>query len=134
MKKEEIESIIKNKENQEVEFKEGCPANHEISQIICAFANTDGGFFIMGITKKGDIKGLSNNLDKLQQNISNANQEVYSQPIISTKIIEIDSKKIVVVKIERANDKNAHTYKGAVYVRIGSTIRKLDGRSLFDFF
>ncbi len=133
MRKEEISELIKNGENQEVEFKEGCPANHEISQIICAFANTDGGFFIMGITKKGEIKGLSCNLDKFQQDISNANQEVYSQPIISTKILEIDLKKIVVIKIERANDKNAHTYKGAVYVRIGSTIRKLEGQTLFDF-
>ena len=87
----------------------------------------------MGISKKGDIKGLTCNIDTLQQDISNANQEVYSQPIISTRVIEIDLKKIVAIKIERANDKNAHTYKGAVYVRIGSTIRKLDGRSLFDF-
>ena len=43
MKKEEILDLIKGGETQEVEFKEGCPANHEISQIICAFANTDGG-------------------------------------------------------------------------------------------
>lgn len=133
MKREEILNLIKGGETQEIEFKEGCPANHEISQIICAFANTDGGYFVMGISKNGDIKGLTCNIDTLQQNISNSNQEIYSQPIISTKVIDIDSKKIVVIKIERANDKNAHTYKGAVYVRIGSTIRKLDGRSLFDF-
>jgi len=133
MKKEELIQLIKNGETQEVEFKEGCPQNHELSETICAFANTDGGYFIMGISKKGDIKGLTCNIDTLQQDISNANQEVYSQPIISTRVIEIDLKKIVAIKIERANDKNAHTYKGAVYVRIGSTIRKLDGRSLFDF-
>ena len=133
MKKEEIESIIKNKENQEVEFKQGCPANHEISQIICAFANTDGGLFIMGVSEKGQIKGVLGDLDKLQRDISNANQEIHSPPIISTKIFDFDSKKVTVIKIERASDKNAHTYKGAVYVRIGSTIRKLEGQALFDF-
>jgi ATP-dependent DNA helicase RecG len=87
----------------------------------------------MGVTKKGDIKGLACNLDKLQQDVANANQAVHSPPIISTNILEIDSKKIAVVQINRANDKNAHTYKGAVYVRIGSTTRKLEGQSLFDF-
>jgi len=66
MKKEDIELIIKNKENQEVEFKQGCPANHEISQIICAFANTYGRFFIMGISERGQIKGVLCDLDKLQ--------------------------------------------------------------------
>ena len=58
MRKEEIFELIKNGENQEVEFKEGCPANHEISQIICAFANTEGGFFIMGVNKSGELKRL----------------------------------------------------------------------------
>jgi len=133
MKKEEILNLIKGGETQEVEFKEGCPAHHEISQIICALANTDGGFLIFGVSKKGEIKGLSCNLDRFQQDISNANQEVHSRPIISTRVFEVESKNIVIVKIERANDKNAHTYKGAVYVRIGSTITKLEGQTLFDF-
>ena len=133
MKKEEILNLIKGGETQEVEFKEGCPAHHEISQIICALANTDGGFLIFGVSKKGEIKGLSCNLDRFQQDISNANQEVHSRPIISTRVFEVESKNIVIVKIERSNDKNAHTYKGAVYVRIGSTITKLEGQTLFDF-
>lgn len=133
MKKEEIESYIINGENQEIEFKKGCPANHEISQIICAFANTDGGYLILGVSEKSQIIGLSCDLDKLQRDISNANQEIHSPPIISTKIFDFDSKKVIVIKISRANDKNAHTYKGAVFVRIGSTIRKLEGQALFDF-
>ncbi len=133
MKKEDILQLIKNGETQEAEFKEGCPANHEISQIICAFANTDGGCFIMGVSKKGEITGLSGNFDKIQQEIANANQAVYSPPIISTKIFEVASKKIIVIKIERANDKNAHTFRGVVYIRVGSTTRKLEGQSLFDF-
>lgn len=59
MKKYEILELIKNGESQEVEFKEGCPSNSEISETLCAFANTDGGNFIFGINKKGEIKGLT---------------------------------------------------------------------------
>lgn len=133
MNQEEILSLIKNGENQQVEFKEGCPSNYELSKIICGFANTDGGYFIIGISKKGDIKGLTCNLDKLQQDISNANQRVSSPPLISTTHHSLEKKNILIVEINKANDKNAHTFEGAVYVRIGSTTRKLEGQSLFDF-
>lgn len=133
MQKEELLQLVKNGENQEVEFKEGCPANPELSQTICAFANTDGGYFILGITRQGEIKGLSCNIDKLQQDIANANQAIHSLPIITTTLQDIDTKKIVIIEVSKANDKNAHTFRGAVYVRIGSTTRKLEGQSLFDF-
>ena len=59
MKKDEILELIKTGESQEIEFKEGCPSNSDISETLCAFANTDGGYFIFGVTKKGEVKGLS---------------------------------------------------------------------------
>lgn len=133
MKKEELIQLIKNGETQEVEFKEGCPQNHELSETICAFANTDGGCFILGVAKKGEIKGIVCNLDKLQLDIANANQAVHSPPIMSASVFEIESKKLAVIGVNRANDKNAHTFKGVVYVRIGSSTKRLEGQSLFDF-
>ncbi len=133
MKQEELLTLIKNGENQQVEFKEGCPSNHDLSKIICGFANTDGGYFILGVSKKGEIKGLTCNLDKLQQDISNANQRVSSPPLISTEPYTYENKNVLAIEISKANDKNAHTFEGAVYVRIGSTTRKLEGQSLFHF-
>ena len=133
MKKDEILEFIKKGECQEVEFKEGSPSNSDISETLCAVANTDGGYFIFGVNKKGEIKGLTCNLDRFQQDISNANQAVHSAPIISTNHFDIDGKKILAVQVNRANDKNAHTFKGVIYVRIGSTTKRLEGQSLFDF-
>lgn len=133
MKKEEILEQIKKGESQETEFKEGCPSNKEISETLCAFANTDGGYLVFGVNKKGEIKGLTCNLDKFQQDISNSNQSVHSAPAISTNIYDVDNKKILAVQINRANDKNAHTFRGVIYVRIGSTTKRLEGQSLFDF-
>ncbi len=133
MNHEELLALIKNGENQHAEFKEGCPSSHELAKIICGFANTDGGYLIFGVSKKGEIKGLIYNLDKLQQDISNSNQRVSSPPLISAAHFVIENKNVFSVEINRANDKNAHTFEGAVYVRIGSTTRKLEGQSLFDF-
>lgn len=133
MKSEELLALIKNGETQEVEFKEGCPNRHKLAEIICGLANTDGGFLILGVSEKGDIKGLNCDMDKLQQDIANTRQSIHSSPHVSTTIHTIDGKKIALIEINKANDKNAHTYNGAVYVRIGSTIHKLEGQELFDF-
>ena len=133
MNKENLMQLIEQKESQEVEFKLGNPASHEISQVLCAFANTDGGYLIFGVSPKGNIEGLKCNLDRLQQDISNANQAIHSAPIISTQIFDLDTKKILVVEVNKADDKNAHTFKGAVYVRIGSTTKRLEGQTLIDF-
>ena len=133
MDKEKLIQIIKTGENQEIEFKEGCPSETKLSEVICGFANADGGFLFLGIGKNGEVKGLECNLDKLQQNIANARQHISSSPHISTTIHTITDKRIVVIEVAKANDKNAHTFNGAVYVRMGSTTQKLEGQSLIDF-
>jgi ATP-dependent DNA helicase RecG len=133
MNREEILKLIKGGETQEVEFKEAFQSNQEISKIMCSFANTDGGFLFLGVSKNGEIKGVKGDIDKLQQDIANAGQSIFSPPLISTTIHNFDGKKIVLVEIGKANDKNAHTFEGIVYVRIGSTKHKLEGQALFDF-
>ena len=129
----EILALIKGGETQEVEFKEGCPSGRKLSEAICALANTDGGYLFLGVSNKGNIKGLECDFDKFQIDIANAAQDIHSAPTISTSIKEIEHKKIVFVEVAKANDKNAHTLNGAIYVRIGSTNRKLEGQALFDF-
>lgn len=125
--------LIKNGETQEVEFKEGCPSGHKLAEIICGLANTDGGVLILGVSAKKEIKGLHCDFDKLQQEIANVLQSIHSSPQVSTSIHAIGDKKLVLIEVKKANDKNAHTFNGAVYVRIGSTTHKLEGQALFDF-
>lgn len=133
MNKEELLLILQQGETQEVEFKESCPSKEHLARIICGFANTDGGFLILGADRKGQIKGLNGDLDKLQQDIANVNQDIFSPPLISTKVHSIEKHSLVIVEIKKANDKNAHSYEGIVYVRIGSTTHRLEGQSLFAF-
>ena len=133
MKQEELLTLIKNGETQEVELKEGCPNGHKMAEILCGLANTDGGVLILGVSEKGEIKGLHGDLDKIQQDIANTRQSIHSPPQISISIHIIDEKKIVLIETNKANDKNVHTCNGAVYVRIGSTTHKLEGQELFDF-
>src|SRR3989338_4452236 len=114
MNREELLKLIKGGETQEVEFKESFQSNQDISKIICSFANTDGGFLFLGISKNGEIKGVKGDLDKLQQDIANSGQNIFSPPLISTTLHNFDGKQIALIEIIKANDKNAHTFNGAV--------------------
>ena len=129
----QVKEIIKNGENQEVEFKESFHSQQKVSKILCGLGNTFGGMIFFGISDKGNLKDLKENLDKLQQKISSANQCLSPTPVISIEIHKIDKKKIVVVIIQRGIDNVYYTFEGAIYVRIGSTTKKLEGQTHLEF-
>jgi len=129
---EQLEEIVKSGENQEVEFKESF-GQQKTSKLICAFGNSYGGIIVFGVTDNGRIKGVESNLDELQRKISAANQNISPKPIISIETHKTDNKNLVVVIIQRATDGVYYTYEGVIYVRIGSSIEKLDGQSHLEF-
>ena len=59
--KEEILELIKQPENESVEFKAVLPPSRVIAKIIASFANTEGGYLILGVLDDGTLKGLSGN-------------------------------------------------------------------------
>ncbi len=110
MRAKEIKKLIAKGENAAVEFKRakgGVPADFWSSY--SAFANTDGGIIVLGISEKEDkpeIEGLANeqkiiadlwnaanNRDKVSANVL-FNESIYS--------VEIEGKTLVVVEVPRA--------------------------------
>jgi len=133
MEKEQIQEILERGENQEVEFKESFHSHQQISKIICAFANTSGGVLFLGINKKSKIVGVKEDLDRLQQKISASNQNISSPATISVKTKRINNKDIIIVIIQRSSDNMYHTFEGAIYVRIGSTTKRLEGQTQLEY-
>jgi ATP-dependent DNA helicase RecG len=58
MKKEKLIGLIDSGEGLQIEFKERIPPPDELASEIVAFANTDGGTIIFGVSDKGEIVGL----------------------------------------------------------------------------
>lgn len=129
----QIKQIIEKGENEEVEFKESFHSQQGISKTLCGFGNTLGGIILLGVSNKGNLRGIKENLDKLQQKISSANQCISPTPTISIEIHEIERRKIVAVIIQRGIDNIYYTFEGAIYIRIGSTTKKLEGQSHLEF-
>lgn len=58
MTKQELLEIISNGENSYVEFKEEAIKAKELGEEFIAFANSEGGTLIIGVSDAGDIKGV----------------------------------------------------------------------------
>lgn len=133
MEARRIKEIIAKGENQEVELRESFHSAQDVSKAICALANTTGGLLFLGVSDDGEVIGLKESLDKVQQKIAAANQSIYPTPLISVETCEVDGKNIIVAIIQRPADNSYYTYQGAIYVRVGSTIRRLDGGTHLEF-
>lgn len=132
MNSKQLKEIISAGENQEVEFKESF-GMQKISKAICSFTNTQGGIIIFGVKDNGEILGIKQKSDDLQKQISSSSQNISPSPLISIESHKVDKREIVVAIIQRAIDGSYCTYEGAIYARVGSTTKKLEGQTHLDF-
>lgn len=106
IKENEIIEIIKNGESEKIEFKSKIPSSTALARLLSSFANSQGGFLLIGVGDNGQILGLTEQEitsgESLITKISNSIFE-YNVPI--SKFI-IEGKKILVVKIDKIQDEN----------------------------
>jgi len=133
METEKIKELLRHPESSDLEFKESLHSQQDISEVICAFANTEGGIIIIGADKKGNVVGLKKDPDEIQQKLSACSQSVSPAPLMDVGTAIINEKRIVFARIHRADSNNFHMYKNVVYIRRGSTTLKLDGPSMVEF-
>jgi len=126
MNKQEVLDLIKTGEGYTLEFKESLN-NKEIGKSICAFANSDGGKIILGITDKGEIKGISKS-NRLDSEIQTIARNIDPSLIISFELID----NIGVIYVPVGKDK-PYSVGGSFYIRQGSNSQKLNRNEIIDF-
>jgi ATP-dependent DNA helicase RecG len=129
----EIKSLLIHGETQQLECKESASDIKEIAKTITAFSNTDGGMLFLGVSDKGDIIGLSGNSDHIQQKIASVIQTIRPVPQVSIHVLSEESKVVFLLTAQTSSDYAYFTYKGAVYVRRGSTNQRLDGTTQLEY-
>ncbi len=128
-----VRRLIDNKELQTTEFKSSFPGFEKTSELLAGFANTDGGFLLLGISDKGTVLGIkSDDLDSLQRKLAEAAAAVKPVLVVSVDVIDAENKKLVVVKVPKTSS-GCHTFKGRLFVRMGSTTRQLEGSAQLEF-
>jgi len=120
MNKIELLEIIKKGEDSFTEFKEEMTHQDKLAASIVAFANTEGGNLIIGVSDDGEILGVAD-LDKGMQRIDNICANNCEPTVYATieKLI-IDDKKILIVKIPKGPQRPYRTNKGIHYIKTAS--------------
>ena len=117
---DEIKKLIQNGEKIDVEFKESKNAlTKDVFDTVCSFNNRNGGHILLGINDKRDIVGVSEDrVDKVMKEfITSINnpQKIYPPLYLLPEVFEIDSKKIIYIKVPEGYQVCRH--KGKIWDR-----------------
>lgn len=122
MDADQVRQRIAQGEGNMVEFKESLPTPTDLAKEMTAFANTDGGWLLVGVTDRGEIRGVrfSEQNAAFVLNVARNNCVPHLQPHIET--IDLDGATIAVIQVERGRQK-PYQANERIYVRIGDSTR-----------
>ena len=121
---EEIKSIAGSGEGYNVEFKVRAPAKmKELSQEICAFTNSEGGYLLIGIDDDCRITGTDIDNPK-RSSIQNAIGDISPAVHVEMYPVDVNGKTVWVIAAPSGKDK-PYVLSGAIYIREGANSQKL---------
>ena len=130
---ENIVSFAAAGEGYNMEFKIKVPTKiNELLSEVCAFANSEGGYLLIGIDDEGNIKGTT--VDNTKRSaIQDAIRNI--SPVLNVEVYQVDvgGRSVWVIEVPSGKDK-PYVLSGAIYVREGSNSQKLTSADEIRFF
>src|SRR5690606_14222880 len=121
---EDIKSIVQSGEGYNAEFKIRVPNKvKEITEELCAFANSAGGVLLIGVSDDNIIHGVSIDNGK-RSAIQNSINEINPHLPTDFYAIEVDGKTVWVIEVNTGVQK-PYALSGAIYVGQGPNTQKL---------
>ena len=101
-----------------VEFKSDDEAPNKLVKEISAFANTYGGYILLGVSDDKSVSGCTKWSEQRIHTV--VHDSLFPVPNLDVKRFVIEGKKVYVIKIEEGSMPPYVTSKGGIYHRIGS--------------
>ena len=122
-----LREMLAKGEDTRTQFKENVYNADQLAQEMIAFSNSMGGTIVIGVTDRGEVKGLTeDDIRRLNQLIANAASENTKPPIYpKIEIVIYENRKLLLADIPYGPDKPYCTNKGIYYTRSGSDKRKM---------
>ncbi len=115
MKSEEIHRLV---ESQRLEFKESF--GKDTVETVAAFCNATGGNILIGVDKKGNVKGVTVTEEILKEWVNAIKQATQPQIFPEISPVIVDGKKVVTIMVQEFPIKPV-SYKGKYFKRIGAS-------------
>lgn len=103
---EEIKDLVKGGESEQVEFKAVLPPSKNIARNIAAFANTNGGYIVLGVLEKNGkniVKGLSGDF-RANEITHKALDLLTPRPTVDYVYVNIDGNRLFVIKVSKGEE------------------------------
>jgi ATP-dependent DNA helicase RecG len=124
--------LISQGESDRIEFKTKIINQNEIVKVLTAFANTEGGYLIIGVDDKGCIVGLTEEeASQTEKRLSSICKSLFPYGV-NIGIVVVDGKNLLYTKIEKAPNylSPITTGTGEYFVRSGASITRMSLSSL----
>ena len=123
---DDLVEILDKGEDSRQQFKSDINSLDQLAVEISAFANSDGGLLIIGVSDQGALLGLTKkDVARLNQWISNAATQKVDKPIfVRTEILVCDGKRILIIDVPRGLNKPYAVNRVDVWVKNGADKRR----------
>jgi ATP-dependent DNA helicase RecG len=117
---EALRQKLRSGEDSYTEFKERIDNTESVAGEVVAFANTEGGWLLVGVSDKGDVVGLANPTQTATQLAQICRENVLPPILPLIEAVEVEGQVVVVLEV-RGPHKPYRTKGGRYYVRVGPT-------------
>ena len=129
-----LEQRIDRWEDIHTEFKEWPVNNDSLAAALVAFANTDGGQFVLGVRNDRRIVGVDDPDAAMQRIDQIAYQSCDPSLTIVQETVQIEDRTVVVVNVPKGDQRPYRTNRGLYYVRTTSGRRLASRQELLRLF
>lgn len=126
LSRDQLLELIQKGEDSQTQFKVKITGADALAAEISAFANTQGGLMIVGVSNNGNPEGLTREkVDQYNQLISNVCAQKIDPPLsVWTQIIMVEDRRILVIQVPRGPNKFYLANGRAVWVKLGADKRR----------
>ena len=102
IQKDEVKELLKQEESVKLEFKAVLPPSRLLAKLISSFANTEGGYLLLGVLDTNNIKGLSGDF-YATDTVHKAIDLLNPKPLVDYDYLDINGKRIFVIKVDKSD-------------------------------
>lgn len=122
MTNKDLEKLIASGESDQLEFKSSF--GKEAIETLCAFANTEGGQVLVGVSDTGQITGLNLSSETLQGWLNQIKQNTTPSLLPDILVSEVAAKKIVTITVQEFPVKPV-AFRGKYFKRVENSNHQL---------
>ncbi len=126
---------IRRGENLHTEFKQGPVHPDDLAAELVAFANTDGGWLIFGVTDDREVLGVEDP-DRLAQQVDQVAYQNCEPPltVVQETVTTPEGKTLLVVRVPKGDLRPYRTRRGDYFIRTSSGRRRASRQELLRLF